>query len=154
MNILSKIKIFLFYFFGTGFYTGYSPLASGTIATILTASIIYFFNFSDLIILISIHFLFVIGLISSNYLKNIHGNDPYIVTIDEVVGFLIAILFLPKTIFFIIIGFIFFRFFDIVKPPPANYFDNLKSSHGIMLDDVVAGIYTNIILQMINYFYK
>jgi len=77
-------------------------------------------------------------------------DDPRIV-IDEVMGFLITMLWLPKTILFIILGFFLFRFFDILKPFPIRQWERkLKGGIGVVLDDVMAAIYANIILHLIS----
>ncbi len=67
--------------------------------------------------------------------------DPSIVVIDEIVGMWIALLFLPKTLPALLIAFTTFRVFDIVKPPPAAGLERVGNGWGIMLDDVVAGLY-------------
>lgn len=70
--------------------------------------------------------------------------------IDEIVGYLVTMLFLPLHWFFIILGFFVFRIFDIVKPYPIRKIDNNPNlrGFGVMLDDVLAGIYANIVLQI------
>jgi phosphatidylglycerophosphatase A len=67
-------------------------------------------------------------------------------------GYLITMLWLPRTILFIILGFLLFRFFDILKPPPIRLLERVKGGYGVVLDDVLAGVYSNIILQIIFYF--
>jgi phosphatidylglycerophosphatase A len=78
-----------------------------------------------------------------------HGDhvtaDPSIVVIDEIVGIWITLLFLPKTL--PVIGFLAFRLFDILKPQPARNLEKIPNGWGIMLDDVIAGIYANIATQ-------
>ena len=68
--------------------------------------------------------------------------------IDEVVGMLIALLFVPKTTFFLIAAFILFRIFDIAKPFPARRMERLHGGWGIVLDDVIAGVYANLAIQI------
>ncbi len=75
-------------------------------------------------------------------------DDPRIV-IDEMMGFLITMLWVPKTALFMIIGFFLFRFLDIVKPPPIRLIERAKGGFGVVLDDAVAGVYANIILHII-----
>jgi phosphatidylglycerophosphatase A len=70
--------------------------------------------------------------------------DPSIIVIDEIVGMWITLLFLPKTVPVMIIGFLAFRFFDIVKPQPARSLERVPGGWGIMLDDLVAGVYANV----------
>ena len=77
-----------------------------------------------------------------------YGHDPAEVTIDEVLGMWVSLLLLPKKIIIIIAAFFIFRFFDIIKPFPARKFDAMHGGLGIMMDDVIAGIYANIILQI------
>ncbi len=77
------------------------------------------------------------------------GSDPGKVVVDELVGQGIAILLIPKTILFYLIAFILFRIFDILKPFPVKQIESLPRGWGIMSDDVMAGIYANIILHII-----
>jgi phosphatidylglycerophosphatase A len=65
-------------------------------------------------------------------------------------GYLITMLWVPKTALFIISGFFLFRFLDIVKPPPIRLIERAKGGFGVVLDDVVAGVYANIILQIVH----
>ena len=71
------------------------------------------------------------------------------IVIDEACGMLLALFFVPMTIFSVILGFFIFRILDILKPPPAKRMEKLTGSLGIMFDDIVAAIYTNLILQII-----
>jgi phosphatidylglycerophosphatase A len=75
--------------------------------------------------------------------------DPSIVVIDEIVGVWIALLHLPKTSLIVVAAFVAFRVFDIIKPPPARQLERVPRGWGIMLDDVVAGIYANIAVQLV-----
>jgi phosphatidylglycerophosphatase A len=75
--------------------------------------------------------------------------DPRQVVVDEVCGYLVTMVFITSSLMNIIIGFFLFRFFDIVKPPPARSSERLPGGVGIVADDVVAGIYANIILQVV-----
>lgn len=77
------------------------------------------------------------------------GNDPKRVVIDEMVGFWFAVALLPKTFTTVIVGFFVFRGFDIVKPPPARAAERLPKGWGIMTDDVIAGVYTNLVIRVI-----
>lgn len=76
-------------------------------------------------------------------------DDPRIV-IDEILGFFITMLWIPKTSSSIALGFFLFRFFDIVKPLPIRDIERrLKGGYGVIMDDVIAGIYGNLILRLI-----
>jgi len=75
-------------------------------------------------------------------------DSPKIV-IDEIAGIMVTMIGIPLTGYWLFWGFILFRIFDITKPPPAKYFDSkVHNSWGVMLDDIIAGIYSNIILQL------
>ena len=81
--------------------------------------------------------------------------DPRPIVIDEIVGMWISLLLLPNRISYFLAAFILFRLFDVIKPFPAKQAEHLRGGWGIVLDDVVAGLYTNVLLQGIqtfNYF--
>jgi phosphatidylglycerophosphatase A len=76
------------------------------------------------------------------------GQDPPRVVVDEAVGFWIALFALPKSLVLVAIGFVLFRLFDIWKPFPIRKIEGFPHGWGIMADDVVAGIYTNVLLRL------
>jgi phosphatidylglycerophosphatase A len=96
---------------------------------------------------------FIIGVWSTRQIELEHGKDPGLAVCDEIVGQWIALLFLPHNFKIYIASFIIFRILDITKPFPANRAQNISGGMGIMLDDLIAGIYTNIILQIYLYFF-
>ena len=141
-------------FFATGFGVGYSPIVPGTLGTLITIPIYYFLStIKTPIYEVTLVAFFFLSLWVSEKAEIFFGkkDDPRIV-IDEMMGFLITMLWVPKTALFIIIGFFLFRFFDIVKPPPIRLVERAQGGFGVVLDDVVAGVYSNIILQIISYF--
>ena len=75
--------------------------------------------------------------------------DPGCIVIDEVAGMLIALSFMPADLKIIFLGFLIFRILDTLKPYPAGRLQHLRGSVGVMADDLIAGIYTNIVLQAI-----
>jgi phosphatidylglycerophosphatase A len=77
------------------------------------------------------------------------NSDPSEVVIDEVMGMAVTLAFMPLTAKAIWIGFFLFRLFDILKPFPARHSENLPGGWGIVMDDVVAGIYANVSLRII-----
>ncbi len=84
------------------------------------------------------------------YLDSTESKDPKEVVIDEVVGILISFMLVPVTGITMIIGFLLFRFFDILKPPPISFFDRkVPGATGVMADDVVAGVIVNLIFHFI-----
>ncbi len=91
----------------------------------------------------------LIGVWSSGIVEKIWGKDPSRVVIDEVSGMCISLLFLPVNLKYIIGAFILFRFFDIVKPLFIRKAENLPGGWGIMMDDVLAGVYANILMWVV-----
>ena len=79
--------------------------------------------------------------------KLMHRKDPGCIVIDEVAGVMIAFFLLPLTPASILTAFFLFRAFDMFKIYPVNKFEELEGSTGVMADDLVAGIYTNIVMQ-------
>lgn len=94
----------------------------------------------------------LVGVWSAGEVEPYWGKDDKKVVIDEVAGMVISLLFMPLTLNYIIVGLVLFRFFDIVKPLFIRRLERVGGGWGVMLDDVVAGIYTNIILQFLLYF--
>ena len=140
---------------GSGFYTGYIPFASGTWGS-LAALIIYMIpGFEKPVTIIPAIILFIIlGIFTGNKFDVIYGKDPAECTVDEVVGMWISLLFLPKTFLVVTAAFISWRAFDIIKPAPARQLESLKGGIGIMMDDIVAGLYSLILLHLILYIFK
>lgn len=145
----------------TFFGAGYMPVAPGTFGTIAGLLISYILSIciSDVIIFYSILLLLIVGaytlgIYACRRLEIEWGHDPSKIVIDEALGFWISILFLPININVMLAAFVLFRFFDIIKPFGIRKIDLLKTHHSVMLDDVVAGVYSNIIIQAVVYFYK
>ncbi len=146
---LSEIPI-VYRFIATGFFSGYAPFAPGTVGS--AAALLFFLlpSFGHPVVLLPATVIFFfLGGYSAEAAEQRLGQDPSPVTIDEVVGMWLSLWFLPLTLPYIGAAFILFRFFDIIKPFPASYFDNKSGGWNIMLDDVMAAIYTNLILQAV-----
>ena len=95
--------------------------------------------------------LVLLAVIVSQVYENVSGKaDPKEVVIDEVVGFIVAMTWLPISWQSLVLGFALFRFLDAVKPFPISFVDRrVKGGVGIVADDLMAGIFTNVILQVI-----
>lgn len=130
-------------FFVTCGFIGYLPFMSGTFASALGCVILYIFPFGSL----AINILFLICLVSlSTLCINIltyKGDDPSYIVIDELAGMLITMAGHRVSLINLLVGFILFRFFDIVKPYPIRYVERYKKGYGIMADDIMAGIFAN-----------
>lgn len=138
---------------GSGFYTGYIKYASGTWGS-LAALLIYLIpGFEQPMILIPATILITaIGIPISTLFEKQYGKDPSECTVDEVAGMWISLLFLPKQPVIYITAFFIWRVLDIVKPSPAREAENLPGGTGIMLDDVISGVYTLIIMHALVHF--
>lgn len=138
----------------TGFGLGYTPIISGTIGSLLGILLFYIMLLFEVPVFISVFILillFFLGLITSTKAEKIFNKkDPRQIVIDEVVGCLLYVLLIPYNIWYIILGFIIYRFLDIIKPYPANWVQRLHGGWGIMLDDIVAGLYTGVIIRIIS----
>lgn len=140
----------------TGSGLGYIPIAPGTMGALggmITGVLLrYYTNTPDLFLCGFIILFFIAGVICSNFLEQIWGKDPSRIVIDEVVGMWLAMLFIPKGWVPILGAFIFFRLFDIYKPFYIRKTERLKGGWGVMVDDVVAGIYANLLIQLLMLF--
>jgi len=137
---------------GSGFYTGYIPFASGTFGS-LAAIVIYLIpGFENLEIIIPALVLFFgYGLFVSFKFEKVYGKDPSQCTVDEIVGTWIALIALPKTLLIVLTSFLIWRALDIIKPFPAKTSEKLPGGFGIMIDDVISGFYSLIIVHLIVY---
>lgn len=136
--------------FGSALFSGYAPFASGTVGSAVGLAIYFIPGFErpEAIVSVSAAVLFF-GVIASSRMEKAFGHDPSQVTIDEVLGMWLSLLLLPKSVLVAGIGFVVFRALDVVKPFPARAFERLRGGAGIMLDDVVAGLYTNLFLRLL-----
>ena len=143
-------------FFAAGFGAGYSPIAPGTAGTLLTIPVYLVLSQIrfPLYELTLVTFFFLSSWISDQAQRYWGKKDDPRIVIDEIMGYLITMLWLPKATLFIILGFFLFRFFDIVKPPPIRILERVKGGYGVVLDDVMAGVYANIILQLLQFIQK
>lgn len=144
-------------FIATSGGIGYLPLAPGTWAAGALA-ILWFFvcqKFPDTIIwqVLLACLLFIGGVYFSGKLISDKEKDPSFVVIDEVAGMAVTLLFIPLAWQNFVVGFILFRFFDILKPLGIKRMEKMRKGWGIMLDDILAGIYSNIALHLL-IFYK
>ena len=131
---------------------GFIPIASGTFGSLAGLVIGYLLNLlSYNLFFLFIPILFILGVIASNTYQKLTGEkDSSVIVIDEVVGQLIAMMFVMDNLVLVFISFIIFRIFDILKPWPASYADKkMSDGFGVMLDDVFAGIYAAILVCLI-----
>lgn len=122
----------------------------GTCGSLLTFILVWLFVPQSFYLLGGIAILvFFVSLWSGTGAEKVFGKDNRKIVIDEGCGMLVSFLFLPKSFFLYILAFVIFRALDIIKPPPAKECEKLDGGLGITLDDMVAGIYTNLIMQVL-----
>lgn len=138
----------------TFFFTGYFPVAPATFGSFVTLGLWWFLPpMSWIVQLLLIAVIGVAGLSLSTRAESIFGHDGRPIVIDEVVGCLITVFMLPHTLGVAVVGFLLFRVFDVVKPPPAYQLQSLRAGAGVMADDVMAGIYANVALRIVLFFW-
>ena len=92
---------------------------------------------------------FLLGLLTSHNAERLMGRDSRHIVIDEFCGYLMSVLFIPKSIIYLLAAFVLFRFFDILKPPPIKKVEkSISGGAGIMLDDLIAAFYANVCIQL------
>ena len=138
------------FLFSSSFGIGNSKLFPGTFASLLTLPIVWlirdFFSFNSFLIILLFYSITSYILIKV-CIKNLSDKDPKYIVADEHIGQSISLIFCDQQIFEYIVSFIFFRFFDIFKPFPINLVDkHLKNASGVILDDVLAGVFVCIII--------
>ena len=147
--MMNKFILLLLSFFNLGKVR----FAPGTLASIFTAIIWY--NIPN-IITIQISLIVIIVIISSflcfYYNMNIKKDDPSFIVLDEFCGMSISLFMLPKTYILFFVSFLIFRFFDIFKPLYINESQKIKYGIGIMVDDILSGLYTLAIMNFILFF--
>lgn len=137
-------------FLATGFYSGLCPKAPGTAGTVVAMLLVFVAHWTypqatlQIILPLAIATT-LLGILSANYLCRIgfygESKDPKQIVIDEFAGYFVALIGLDLSPTILVLAFFWFRVFDILKPPPVSTAEKLPLGYGIVLDDVVAGIY-------------
>ncbi len=135
---------------------GFIPGAPGTYASFVTTAAFFLFYRFIGTILPALHvsvlcLITLAGILASAEISRSTGlEDPSFIVIDEVAGQLLTFLFLPVSWMNLILGFIAFRAFDMLKPFPIRKLESLGSGVGVMADDLLAGVYANVLLHILN----
>ncbi len=144
-------------FLATGAWSGYSPVAPGTAGSLVCAVLAWLvlpeitFRSGALMVatgLLSLGGFVAVAVWAADAADRAYGRDASRIVIDEFAGFIISIAFLPKTLLVYVAAFLLFRVLDVLKPFPARRAESLPGGVGVVMDDVVAGLYTNILLQV------
>jgi phosphatidylglycerophosphatase A len=142
-------------FVATGFYIGTVPVAPGTLGSLIGLPLCLLLSrltFLQSVLIILVFILFAVGIASAAQ-KILKQKDPGQIVIDEIAGLLVTFAGLPFNLKTALAGFIIFRLFDILKPFPIRILDKrMGGGSGVVLDDVVAGIYGNLFLRLVIYF--
>jgi phosphatidylglycerophosphatase A len=132
-------------------YVGFFPIAPGTAGSLAALALFAFIRWIGVpaIELGAIVVVFAIGIWAASGTEIALGRkDPGVVVIDEVLGMLITLALLPVSFSGVVLGFLLFRLFDVVKPYPAAQLEHLHGGLGIMADDAVAGVYSHLLLRL------
>jgi len=147
----AKIGDFIVIAVSTFFYIGYLPLIPGTFGSIAGISLFYLLGGAPLCAAILVSLLAAAGFLTAGRAERImHRKDPACIVIDEACGMLLSLLFVPYEPRLAVLAFLLFRILDALKPYPAGPLQRLSGAAGIMSDDIIAGLYTNIILQIVS----
>ncbi|HYA02159.1 MAG TPA: phosphatidylglycerophosphatase A [Syntrophobacteria bacterium] len=142
----------LIVFLATGCFSGFLPGMPGTWGTFAAIPLIILVHRQPpWVQVVAVGLFFLIAVWVAGRGENLlGGRDPRPIVIDEMCGFLVSLLWLPLTPLTLIAGFLLFRFLDIMKPPPIRSLERrLRGGLAVVMDDVVAGIYTAILLRLV-----
>ena len=131
------------------FGAGYAPVASGTVGSFVTVVAIWLLPLTPLRIAIALVVVTLIGIWSGSRVERLLGKkDPGVIVIDEVAGMLLSVILLqPRSLAVLVTAFLLFRLFDIWKPFPARESQALTGGMGVMVDDLIAGLYTLVLVM-------
>jgi phosphatidylglycerophosphatase A len=133
---------------GTVLGIGYLPVAPGTWASLVTILIIWWASRDIGLMIVVLVGLFILGIWAGNFIEQIlNMKDPSCFVLDEVLGMGIALIGIEKNAYYFLMTFFLFRLFDIWKPFPISRLEKLPGGWGIMIDDLIAGIYANLWME-------
>lgn len=141
MSVLMKV-------IATGCYTGYSPVAPGTAGSLF--ALLLYWGFAPTTTLPYVGLIagaIPVGIWTAGWAERRLGHDAPQIVIDEMIGMLITMTWLPRTVLALGLGFALFRILDVVKPFPAYQSQRLPGGLGVILDDVIAAVYANVIVR-------
>lgn len=134
----------------TTFGVGYAPFAPGTFGSAAGLLLWAMLPASVGAQVAAVIAVFAVGTWAAELTERRMGaTDPGIVVVDEVLGMIVTLALVPVGWSGAIVGFVLFRAFDVIKPYPANRFERLHGGLGIMLDDAMAGVYSNLVLRLL-----
>ncbi|MEO8500750.1 MAG: phosphatidylglycerophosphatase A [Vicinamibacteria bacterium] len=133
----------------TGFGSGYSPFAPGTAGS--AVGLLFVWGMSTLGLtgqIIATVVVSIVSMVAADIVAKSMGlKDPGLIVADEIAGMMVTMIAIPLSAKSLLLGFILFRVMDVVKPPPARQFEHLKGGIGIVADDLMAGVYAQLVLR-------
>lgn len=129
---------------------GYSPIAPGTVGSVAGLLVYLPIRWLGLpaVEAAAIVVVYLVGAVAATSAERHFGHiDPGPIVVDEVVGMLVTLAFLPVSIAGALAGFVLFRIFDVIKPPPSSQLEALPGGWGVMTDDLMAAIYAHLVLR-------
>ena len=132
----------------TGVYVGYIPPAPGTLGSLLGLLLLWPLKPGTVQVLVTLFLIGVGIVIADRAARVIGGQDPPAIVIDEIAGIAVATLLLPPQVQERVVAFVIFRLFDVIKPFPARQAERLPGGFGIVGDDLIAGLYTNLLVRV------
>ena len=145
MSLKQRLALIL----ATGFGAGYSPFAPGTAGS--AVGLLFVWGMSTLGLtgqLVAVLVVTVVSMIAADIVATSMGlKDPGLIVADEIAGMMVTMIAIPLSLKSLLLGFILFRVMDVVKPPPARQFEHFKGGIGIVADDLMAGVYAQLVLR-------
>jgi len=130
---------------------GYAPVAPGTAGSALSCLVYILFRPDTLMLAVVIPAVFMAGVAASERVEVLlNEKDSSHIVVDELAGYLVSVFLIPFSIPNALLAFLLFRAFDITKPPPIRWMErHVRGGLGIMIDDILAGVYANLALRLI-----
>ncbi|MCR9144639.1 MAG: phosphatidylglycerophosphatase A [bacterium] len=146
------MKFKLAEFIATGFYSGYIPVAPGTWGTIVAVPLAFATSLLDWPLrIVVVAIVILVGTWAADVVCKVREiKDPGYVVSDEIAGYMLGVMFFAGSGAVLLVGFIVFRFFDILKPAPLKMLERAPGGWGVMLDDLGAGVYTALVLTILS----
>ncbi len=139
-------------FLATGLYTGELPLVPGTWGSLPGLILcVFLFHLGPVYQIIMTVAMIVASIYLSSAAEKELGHDARPIVVDEIAGMMVTLVFVPRVWYYYVLGFVLFRALDFIKPAPARQAERLPSGLGITMDDVVAGVYANLLLRIAVY---
>lgn len=153
---MNKVFDMIIKFFATGLFVSYIPWARGTFGTLIGVLIFIFLSSYPVVFYILLAVLLIVSFPITSYAEKeiFKKKDSEYIVIDEIVGYMISTVgfvftFTPEGITVLVLTFVIFRLFDVFKPYPIVHIQSLEGGVGIVLDDIFAGVATNILVRIL-----